>query len=241
MSAKTKWELSARHDWAAYARAYAPHRRIHIPDIMARSDAEAACRALAETANWKTVINAGSKIFDLSAEIKASLTLEQSGALERSIAASASRCYQFKFDNYRLSEQGEPHGDRNHPLAPIVAFINGPRFLAAMRRLTGRPDIAFADAQATRYQPGQFLHVHDDLDQTKRRIAAYVLNLTPEWSPEWGGILHFLDEDDHVAEGYVPRFNALNVFDVGVRHFVSYVAPFARAPRLSITGWLRSR
>lgn len=83
--------------------------------------------------------------------------------------------------------------------------------------------------------------MHDDIDGPKKRIAAYVLNLTHDWSVEWGGILNFLDEDGHIAEGYVPRFNALNVFDVGVPHFVSYVAPYAQAPRLSITGWLRGR
>ena len=53
--------------------------------------------------------------------------------------------------------------------------------------------------------------------------------------------MKFLDEDGNVAEGYLPRFNALNIFDVGVPHFVSYVAPYAQSPRLSITGWLRGR
>jgi SM-20-related protein len=241
MSAKTKWELSGRHDWPAYARLFAQSRRIHIPDLMARADADAAHRALAETTAWNTVINAGAKVIDLSDEIKASLSAQQAEALDRSVTASASQGYQFKFDNVRLSEQGEPHRDKSQPLSPIVDFLNSPRFLAAMRQLTGHPEIAFADAQATRYGPGQFLHVHDDLDPAKKRIAAYVLNLTPEWSPEWGGILHFMDEDGHVAEGYVPRFNALNVFEVGIRHFVSYVAPFARSPRLSVTGWLRAK
>jgi Rps23 Pro-64 3,4-dihydroxylase Tpa1-like proline 4-hydroxylase len=241
MNAKAKWELSSRHDWPAYARLFADSRRIHIPDLLARGDAEAAYHALAEATAWNTVINAGAKVIDLTDDIKASLSAEQAEALDRSVVVSASQGYQFKFDNYRLSEQGEPHRDKAHPLAPMVDFLNSPRFLAAMRQLTGRPDIAFADAQATRYGPGQFLHVHDDLDPGKKRIAAYVLNLTPEWSAEWGGILHFMDSDGHVAEGYVPRFNALNVFEVGVRHFVSFVAPYARAPRLSVTGWLRGR
>lgn len=241
MSAKAKWELSGRHDWPAYARLFARARRIHIPDLLARSDAQAAYRALAETTGWNTVINAGAKVIDLNAEIKASLSAEQAEALDRSVVVSASQGYQFKFDNVRLSEQGEAHRDKSHPLAPFVDLVNSPRFLTVMRQLTGHPDIAFADAQATRYGPGQFLHVHDDLDAGKKRIAAYVLNLTPEWSAEWGGILHFMDEDGHVAEGYVPRFNALNVFEVGVHHFVSYVAPYARHPRLSITGWLRAK
>jgi Rps23 Pro-64 3,4-dihydroxylase Tpa1-like proline 4-hydroxylase len=240
MTGTLKYELSSRHDWNDYARLYAIHRRLHIPDLLVRADAESAYRALAETNLWNTVLNAGAKVLDLTRDLKDTLSAEQSDKLDRSVLVSASQGYQFKFDNIRLSELGERPSDQ-HPLAPIVAFLNSPRFLSAIRKLTGHPEIAFADVQATRYGPGQFLHVHDDIDPVKKRIAAYVVNLTPEWSPEWGGILHFMDEDGHVAEGYVPRFNALNVFDVGVRHFVSYVAPFARFPRFSVTGWLRAR
>ena len=239
--AAVKFELSKKHDWPAYARLFAQHRRIHIPDLLVAADAEAAYRALAETTAWNTVLNAGAKVIDLTPDIRTSLSAEQAEALDQSVLVSAAQGYQFKFDNQRLSEQGEPLRDRTNPLAPIVDLLNSARFLAAMRQLTGHPEIAFADVQATRYSPGQFLHVHDDLDPAKKRIAAYVLNLTPEWSPEWGGILHFLDDDGHIAEGYVPRFNALNVFEVGIRHFVSYVAPFARTPRLSVTGWLRAK
>lgn len=236
-----KWELSSGHDWDEYAGVFAQRRRIHIPDALKRAHAEAAHRLLAETSSWNTVFNAGAKVIDLTPELRGALSPDQAKALDDSIVVSAGEGYQFKFDNIRLSEQGEPYRDRGHPLGALVALVNSPRFLQAMRRLTGRPEIAFADAQITRYGPGQFLHVHDDIDPLKKRIAAYVLNLTPEWSPEWGGTLHFLDEDGHIAEGYVPRFNALNVFEVGVRHFVSYVAPYARAPRLSMTGWLRGR
>jgi SM-20-related protein len=66
------------------------------------------------------------------------------------------------------------------------------------------------------------------------------LNLTHQWRADWGGILNFLDADGHVAEGYVPAFNALNLFRVPQRHNVSYVAPFAMNGRYSITGWLRA-
>jgi hypothetical protein len=48
-----------------------------------------------------------------------------------------------------------------------------------------------------------------------------------------------LDQDGHVSEGYTPAYNALNLFRVPQRHAVSYVAPFAGAPRLAITGWIR--
>ena len=51
----------------------------------------------------------------------------------------------------------------------------------------------------------------------------------------------FLDADGHVAEGYSPAFNALNIFRVPAAHAVTQVTTFADADRLSITGWVRSR
>ena len=68
-----------------------------------------------------------------------------------------------------------------------------------------------------------------------------MLNFTPVWRPDWGGVLQFLDADGHVAEGYSPAFNALNIFKVPQDHCVSSVVHHAPFNRLSITGWIRSR
>ena len=40
--------------------------------------------------------------------------------------------------------------------------------------------------------PGDFLTVHDDETGGRKRLVAYVLNLTPIWRPDWGGALNFL-------------------------------------------------
>ena len=58
---------------------------------------------------------------------------------------------------------------------------------------------------------------------------------------DWGGALLFPDWRGHLAEGYAPAFNALNILAVPQPHLVGFVSPFACAHRLSITGWFRSR
>ncbi|HEY0053572.1 MAG TPA: 2OG-Fe(II) oxygenase family protein, partial [Caulobacteraceae bacterium] len=98
----------------------------------------------------------------------------------------------------------------------------------------------YCDVMATRYLPGHFLTAHDDHADGQDRLFAYVLNLTGRWRADWGGMLLFLDEEDHVAEGYMPAFNSLNIFRVPQRHAVALVAPYADGPRLAITGWIRS-
>ena len=55
-------------------------------------------------------------------------------------------------------------------------------------------NIDYADAQATRYEPGHFLTSHNDSVEGKNRLVAYVFNFTPGWHPDWGGNLMFYDE-----------------------------------------------
>jgi Rps23 Pro-64 3,4-dihydroxylase Tpa1-like proline 4-hydroxylase len=72
------------------------------------------------------------------------------------------------------------------------------------------------------------------------RRAAYVLNLTPEWRPDWGGLLQFYDAMGNVSRAFTPGFNVLNIFRVPQPHSVSWVTPLAAAPRYAVTGWLRA-
>jgi Rps23 Pro-64 3,4-dihydroxylase Tpa1-like proline 4-hydroxylase len=232
--------LTKHHDAAAYAGVYQQRRRIHIPDLLEAEQAAALHSVLSES-SWNRVINSGQKVFDITPEQQASLSEEQNEELRSRVLAAAREHYQFSYENHRLSERGEDYHDPAHPLFSLVTFLNSAPLLRFVRRVTGAHDISFADAQATRFGTGDFLHIHDDVDVIKKRRLAYVLNLTRRWSPEWGGILNFVDDDGHISEGYAPCFNALNVFEVGVRHFVSYVAPFAGEPRISVTGWFRAR
>ena len=127
------------------------------------------------------------------------------------------------------------------PFADLYDMLNGPAFLGFVRTLSGDPRAAYVDAQATRYRAGDFLTAHDDDVVGKSRLYAYVLNLTPQWRTDWGGLLAFHDADGHLAEAYVPTFNALNIFRVPQLHSVTQVASFAAGSRMSITGWIRER
>ena len=110
--------------------------------------------------------------------------------------------------------------------------------LGFAREVTGDESIGWISGTATLYKPLDFLAVHDD-GLTNRNIA-YVLNMTPEWKPDWGGALQFYDRDDHIEEGYLPTFNALNLFRVPKRHSVSQVASFGGL-RYSADGLSRLR
>ena len=99
----------------------------------------------------------------------------------------------------------------------------------------------YADCQATRYRSGDFLTPHNDELEGMHRRFAYVLGLTPDWLPRWGGLLHFVDAKGRVDETITPRFNALSLFAIGQSHYVSQVSTYAPVPRISVTGWLRTK
>jgi hypothetical protein len=232
-------------DPAALAGVFRRFGRMHVPGFLVPAAAEAVAGALAsEELPWiKTWRTTGPSLDGPLADFDA-LTPENRAAFAADMKTAAQGGFCFQFDAWRVSDDILAGRRRGGALAPIEAlhdFLNGEAFLGFIRTLTGEATAAYADTMASRYRAGDFLSAHDDDIPGKNRLVAYVLNFTPVWRADWGGVLTFLDEDGHVAEGYSPAFNALNLFSVPAPHAVSYVAPFAGRDRVSVTGWVRAR
>ncbi len=218
---------------------YARTGRVHIPGILTAKSAQRALQSLEKELPWKLHFNTADKVYDLDPAQYKALPDDGREALNKAIHTRAARDFQYLFENFPVSDSLQVAQFKKFYVMRIYDFLNSPAFLKFARQITGVKEISLVDAQATRYQPGHFLTCHDDKVSDKQRVAAYVLNLSPEWRADWGGILHFIDDDGHIAEGYVPSFNALNIFSVPQKHAVSCVSPFAPSARLSISGWFR--
>ncbi len=233
-------KIDPRLDAATLSAAYQRDGRMHIGGFLTAEDAAALHAAIAAEQRWNFCIFAHGKHIDLDAEGWAKLDAEKRRTTELVVHERAN--HEFAYMHYKLSLYDRFH--RGRALSPgllaLMDFLNGEAFLAFARELTGAPDIAFADAQLTAFNPGHFVTIHNDDLEGKNRRAAYVLNMTPEWREDWGGYLNFFDDAGHVVAGYKPAFNALNIFTVPMRHSVGVVAPFARKPRIVISGWLRA-
>lgn len=240
MSSARKFALNPRLEPRSVAREFADRRRIHIPDFLAGDDAGRLAQHLLAREDWKLAINQGEKLFELDRHAQAALSNERLEQLELAVNAAARRGFQFRFETIRVPDALEERRDRPDPLHDFARFLCSDAVLNFFREVTGVPEISFVDAQATAYGPRHFLTSHDDEVEGKNRLAAYVLNLTPDWRTDWGGLLMFHDRDGHVEQAYTPRFNALNVFAVPQPHSVSYVTPFVPNRRYSVTGWLRT-
>ncbi len=227
-------------DVPALARAYARDGHVQIAPFLSDESAVRLRDHLARRDDWRMVLNAGDKVYEIDRPGQADLSAAQRAQLDTMVAQSARSGFQYRYEAIRVSQEGESP-EPSDPLGEMPRFMASPAALDLLRRVTGCAAIDFADAQATSYGPGDFLTGHDDDVAGKQRHAAYVLGLSDGWRAEWGGLLLLHDDAGDVRHGYTPRMNALNLFAVPQPHSVSQVTPFAAGPRLAITGWLRSR
>lgn len=150
------------------------------------------------------------------------------------VIGRAARGFAFMHQSYAL--QDEYARNPNDPARAITELIQSRAFLDVGAAIIGR-EVSGVRVQASRYRKGDFLTLHDDSHKTDVRLAAFTLGFTRGWRPDWGGQLLFHDAQGEIERGFVPGFNVLTVFKAPRLHSVAPVAPYAAAPRLSLTGW----
>lgn len=234
----TPIQLSAHHDRKLLADVFRRSGRIHIPDIIDSESADQLFRSLRDETDWSVLYLKDGKGDAIPMKDWLALPEAERSGIMNYVCATGAHGFQFFYHGCFLQD-----GVTLPPaLQAAKEFLNSAPFLKFAREVTGANDIHEADAQATLYRTGHFLNEHDDSNVPgEQRRVAYVLNLTPIWRPDWGGSLQFVADDGHIVEAYTPVFNAINMFRVPQRHFVSAVAPHAGAGRYSITGWLRAK
>ncbi len=244
MTAKTKalpFALNPALDAKALAKQFRESGRIHIAGLLDPASADAMHAQLRARTDWNQVINSGERLVELTRPTRAGLSAEQQADLDNAVYAGARAGFQFRYESIRVPDEPTLRATSNDPLAAFATWLSQGAARDFLRVVTGEPKIAYADAQATAYSPGDFLTGHDDAVPGKHRMAAYVFNLTPIWRPEWGGLLVFHNADGVSVDGFSPVHNALNLFRVPQMHSVSEVTRAAAYRRYAITGWLRSQ
>lgn len=220
------------------ARHFAQHGWVQLDDFLDDASARLLEASLRGREDWKQHMNQGDKVFELDRATRAGLTDERRAALDKAVFANARDGFQYRFEGIRVPDNAADA--EASPLGDFARLLNDAATLALLRGIADAPAIHFADAQATLYSPGDFLTAHDDNVAGKSRQAAYVYSLNASWRMDWGGLL-LLHDGPELARALVPAMNRLTLFRVPRRHSVSMVTQAAPRPRLSITGWLRSR
>lgn len=230
-------QLAPRPDFDALKERLGATGRVHIPEIFPGPLAQAIRTALVNETPWTLAVTG---LLDMTKMQLEALTLPEREHAARAVEENARAGFYYVFDTYRVKDQVEAKRSVAEAHRNLFLFMNSEPFLDFARRLTGDARINYVDMQATRYRAGHFLNTHSDEKEGSGRLYAYVLNLTPDWRAEWGGLLLFLDENGNVTEGFTPTFNALNILKVPAPHCVSMVTPSAPDARYSFTGWMRA-
>lgn len=221
--------ISNELDFEPYRQALARDGRVQIPGFLQADAAEQLAGCLRQDVPWVT---AERGLPDSAPWQGETLRQRMPAAYQRAAAG-----FHFVYDRYLMVEAMKAGRNPGLLVHAALEFFNSPPFLGFIRDFTGNRELAMVGAQATRYLPGQFLRMHDDRHEEEGRRYAYVLNLSRHWEADWGGLLHFVDADGAPDGSFLPRWNSLSLFKVPFNHHVGVVAPWAREPRLAITGW----
>lgn len=234
-------QLNAALDVPTLAARFQDAGRIQIESVLTPPSADMVYELLARQTPWGLASWEDGKARFYRREELARMSPEERAAIRQRVMREARDGYQFLYHCFPMLNAFKEGWGRGHPLIRFLEFINTDVVLDLVRAVTGVPSLIKADAQATFYAPNDFLNQHNDFFPGEEARIAYVFGFTKSWNPNWGGYTQFFDEAGQIACGLAPRFNVLTLFRIPVSHSVAPVAPFAGAPRLSITGWFRDR
>jgi SM-20-related protein len=220
-------------------------RRLRISNILEPAGAEALYKHLSQDIPWRCYLVANSRKCGTGPLQPREGNVDQDQQLTKLARESARDGYAYLYDaNLDMSDDFVDMSGDLSLFTQLSAFLNSPTFLGLVGRVLGSSEIERASAVATRFRTGHFMTFHDatpSADPTGRRVANYIINLTPEWRPEWGGMLEFRELDGQRVDAYIPCFNSLDLYAFPQGHWISAVSCFASGPRYAISGSLFGR
>ena len=211
---------------------YIKKNRIMIEDILEIDSLNVVVDKLKNNTKYLNAYSLNGKYIQSSDEDLKSMLPNEMRVILQSVYAGASRGVGFFYGRYEVTIN-----EKDVLLKELYDYLNNENTLQLISKITGVKALRSANVQLTRYVSGNFLTRHNDVLPSKQRAIAFVFGFTPEWHPDWGGLLHFYKKNGQLTDTFVPKNNVLSLFDVHLPHSVSYVAPFASATRYSITGW----
>jgi len=127
---------------------------------------------------------------------------------------------------------------KNVYITKLFNFLLSDKFINDIMKITGKNLTELNEVFISKYEKNCFLDIHEDKN---KGTIAFVINLTKDWRVDYGGNLHFLDNEGKVNRTYIPSFNNLIIFEVSdkSKHFVSSINNFVKNKRYCITGWYK--
>ena len=236
-------------DWDEFQCAFSKTGRIRVDNVLTAGSAKSLYQYLVKSSRWRTFVVSRGRLLGTSLdEVAVSdtdreiLEYAYEGACSgfASVYDAGGTFADERAPSISLSDgstairttYGEVPADCSYGL-------NSAEFLEFVSFVIGVPELGGISTQATRLRPGHFVMFQSAIrtaDQSKTRCASLELGLTPDWKPEWGGLLQFRNHHGGTIEGYPPCFNVLDLFIYPQGYWISPIAPFAAGTRLGVSG-----
>lgn len=119
----------------------------------------------------------------------------------------------------------------------LKKYFNSSEVKDELSKIVGEEVTHFNETFCSKYENDDYLSIHHDKGNGD---YAFVFQLTKDWNPSYGGLLHFYDGSTReVYKSVNPVFNSLTIFKIknvpNTDHFVSMnVSSHAR---YAFTGW----
>lgn len=211
---------------------------VSIKDVLEEQFAQREYQKYCQEQDWEIVTIYQGRPFMVSIhELRAQAPEFRNQFIHDAVNYAAQSPFQYFYENVRLQGPGAVARAR---YSDILDTFNSQEFLEIMGEITEPDADRVIETQMTKYSAGYFLKQHDDGEpgDSNQRLCAFVLNMTKNWRPDWGGSLHIQNDDGSNAAAVAPGFNQLNLFKVPRKHFVSQVANYCPESRLAMSGWL---
>lgn len=206
--------------------------KVKIKNFLNRDDAGKLLLCLHNDITYNLSLVSNDKYHSYSEAQWRDMDTTEKNAINHEVMTNAAKGIGFVYGRHAVKSD-----ETNELLKAFYNWINSKTVLEWARGVSGIKDIKGASVQATRFMPGEFLTRHQDKVDSEGRKLAFVVNLPPNWHPDWGGLLQFYETDGTPTESWSPEFNSLSLFDIKHIHSVTYVAPFALQPRYALSGW----
>ena len=157
---------------------YEAGRRIQIREVLEPASADAIYACLARQKEWNLVYLHDGRHVDSNATAVARWPVAKRRTLEKIVFAEARNRFQYYYANIPVYDLYHRQQLPESFFGELFEFLNGSEFLDTIRGVTGDAQIAFADAQATRFDPGHFLTCHDDAIAGRNRDKTGILYKT---------------------------------------------------------------
>lgn len=230
-----QYRLNHGLDIEAWTPEYAKDMRCRVTNILDPESARTMTRTILENAEFKQAHISENQYREISKEEFSKLDIAKRQALVREVYTLAREGIGFWYGRQGLNK------GITGPLEEIRQWLGSEETLDAVRKVTGIASLTPPSAQITSFAPGDFLTRHKDDVTAEKRKVAFVLNLTENWHPDWGGLLQFFRDSGETRDSWSPVFNSLCLFDVKHVHSVTCIAPFSPKVRLAISGWFHEK